>query len=134
MKTVLVADDNDQIRAIMQRRLLRSGYRVLLATNGQEAVDVARAESPSIILLDMTMPVMDGWTAARQLRADPLTRAIPIIAFTAHAMPADRDGALAAGCDDQISKPFDYEDLLRRVEALSEGGKPTGGPAMNDRG
>lgn len=123
MKSVLVADDNEQIRAIMHRRLLRSGYHVLLATNGQEALTVARAERPAVILLDMTMPVMDGWTAARELRADPVTQAIPIIAFTAHAMPADREGALAAGCDDQITKPFDYDALLRRIEELSERGR-----------
>ena len=124
MTTLLVADDNEQIREIMKRRLTRSGYQVVLAANGLEALDIARSALPALILLDLNMPVMDGWTAARELKRDPGTRAIPIIAFTAHAMPGDRDGALAAGCDDQITKPFDYDELLRKIEELSQQGPP----------
>ena len=116
MTTVLLVDDNELIRSTVTRRLARSGYEVLTAENGKEGWDVARAKHPDLILLDMTMPVMDGWTAARGMRSDPDTRDIPIVAFTAHATPDDVEGAIAAGCDDQITKPFEFDELVAKIE------------------
>lgn len=120
MATILVVDDNDMLRGVMQRRLTRAGYDVLVASNGAEGVDIASAELPDLILMDMTMPVMDGWTATRVLRADPVTRQIPILAFTAHPMTG-ADSPEAAGCDDRVSKPFEFADVLEKIRRLLNG-------------
>lgn len=118
MTTILVVDDNLMLRSVMQRRLKRVGWDVLLATNGAEGVEVAKALLPDLILMDMTMPVMDGWTATQLLRENPVTRHIPILAFTAQ--PASRQGedALAIGCNGQIAKPFEFPDVLAKIRQL----------------
>lgn len=129
MTTILVVDDNKMLRSVMQRRLSRVGWDVLLATNGAEGVATAKASRPDLILMDMTMPVMDGWTATRELRADPETRHIPIVAFTAQRTAGDSADALAAGCNDQIFKPFEFPDVLAKIRALLENAAPAGDPA-----
>ncbi|HET6232698.1 MAG TPA: response regulator [Longimicrobiaceae bacterium] len=118
MTTILLVEDNDLNREMLARRLTRRGFGLLLAVDGQEAVDLARAELPDLILLDMSLPVKDGWTAARELKADPSTRGVPVIALTAHAMAGDREQALAAGCDDYDTKPIDIDRLLEKVARL----------------
>lgn len=105
------------LRAVMQRRLIRAGFKVLAATNGAEGIEIARANLPDLILMDMTMPVMDGWTATRLLRADPVTRDIPILAFTAQPM-SGAESPQAAGCNGQVSKPFEFPDVLATIGRL----------------
>lgn len=118
MTTILVVDDNLMLRSIMQRRLKRVGLDVLLATNGAEGVEVAEALLPDLILMDMTMPVMDGWTATRLLRENPVTRHIPILAFTAQPMSLQGEDALAIGCNGHIAKPFEFPDALEKIRQL----------------
>ena len=118
---ILLVEDNEMNRDMLSRRLLRRGHEVLFAVDGQEAVDIAASESPALILMDMGLPVMDGWEATRRIKADPRTRAIPVIALTAHAMAEDRDKALAAGCDDFDTKPVEIARLLAKIEALLPG-------------
>ena len=118
---ILLVEDNEMNRDMLSRRLLRRGHEVLFAVDGQEAVDMAASESPALILMDMGLPVMDGWEATRRIKADPRTRAIPVIALTAHAMAEDRDKALAAGCDDFDTKPVEIARLLAKIEALLPG-------------
>jgi len=118
MSKILLVEDNELNRDMLSRRLARKGYDVLIAVDGQQGVDMARAEAPDIILMDMSLPVMDGWEAARTLKADEGTRAIPIVALTAHAMSEDRQSALDAGCDDYDTKPVDLKRLLGKIEAL----------------
>jgi len=118
MKLLLV-EDNELNRDMLSRRLLRRGHVLVYAADGAEAVAMARAERPDLVLMDMGLPVMDGWEATRRLKADPATRAIPVIALTAHAMAEDRDRALAAGCDDFDTKPVDIARLLAKIEALA---------------
>ena len=115
---ILVVEDNDNNRDMLTRRLQRKGFTVVAAVDGEEAQAVARAESPDLILMDMSLPVMDGWEATRRLKADPATKAIPVIALTAHAMAGDRDKALEAGCDDYDTKPIDLPRLLEKIEQL----------------
>ena len=117
MAKILLVEDTEEIRDFLSRRLARRGFEVELAVNGQEGVAQARANPPDVILLDMNMPVMDGWTAAGHLKADPSTAPITIIALTAHAMSGDRDKALGAGCDDYHPKPVDFSKLLSQIEA-----------------
>jgi CheY-like chemotaxis protein len=105
-------------RDMLSRRLVKRGYEVVVAVDGQAGVEKARSEAPALVLMDMSLPVLDGWEATRALRADPATRAIPIIALTAHAMAGDREKALAAGCDDFDTKPIELERLLGKIEAL----------------
>jgi len=112
MTLVLLVEDNDVNREMMVRRLQRAGYEVLEAVDGQQAVDRARAETPSVILMDLSLPIMDGWEATRLLKADDSTRSIPIIALTAHAMVEDRARALQAGCDGYATKPVQFKELL----------------------
>lgn len=119
MPTILLVEDNDLNREMLSRRLVRRGFQVILAVNGQEGVDRARADGPDLVLMDMSLPVKDGWTAARELKGDPATRAIPILALTAHAMSGDREQALAAGCDDYDTKPVEFDRLLRKIGALT---------------
>ncbi len=116
---VLLVEDHEEIWDFLSRRLTRRGYDVTVATDGQAGVDRARAELPEIMLLDMNLPILDGWSAARQLKAEPATGGIPIIALTAHAMSGDREKALAAGCDDYHPKPIDFSRLLAQIEALA---------------
>ena len=118
MAKILLVEDNEMNYDMLSRRLRRKGYDVLIATDGQAGVDMARAEMPALILMDMSLPVLDGWEATRQLKAADETRAIPIIALTAHAMAGDRDQALAAGCDDYDSKPVEFERLLDKINGL----------------
>ena len=118
MATILLVEDNEMNYDMLSRRLRRKGYDVLIATDGQAGLEMARAEMPALILMDMSLPVLDGWEATRQLKAAAETRAIPIIALTAHAMAGDRDQALAAGCDDYDSKPVEFDRLLYKIKGL----------------
>jgi len=117
MTKILLVEDHEELWDFLSRRLRRRGFDVVLAHDGQQGVDMARAERPDVILLDMNLPVMDGWTAARTLRADGDTARIPIIALTAHAMSGDRDRMLEAGCDDYHPKPVDFPQLLAQIDA-----------------
>lgn len=118
MSKILLIEDNEMNRDMLSRRLARKGYDVILAVDGRQGVDMARSERPDLILMDMSLPVMDGWEASRTLKADGETRAIPIIALTAHALSEDRQSALDAGCDDYDTKPVDLKRLLGKMEAL----------------
>ena len=127
MTRVLLVEDHEEIWDFLSRRLRRRGYEVILATDGQEGVDKARAERPDVVLLDMNLPVVDGWTAAGMIRSSPETASTPIIALTAHAMSGDREKAMAAGCDEYHPKPVDFSRLLQQIEALAGGGVPAPG-------
>ena len=118
MAKILLVEDNEMNRDMLSRRLVRRGYEVVVAVDGREGITQARAEAPALILMDMSLPGLDGWEATRELRADPATRSIPVIALTAHAMAGDREKALAAGCDDFDTKPIELERLLGKIEAL----------------
>ena len=118
MTTILIVEDNEMNRDMLSRRLARKGYEVLIAVDGVSGVDVARSATPDLILMDMSLPVMDGWEATRRMKADEALRDIPIIALTAHAMANDRDKALAAGCDDYDTKPIELPRLLAKIDAL----------------
>jgi two-component system, cell cycle response regulator DivK len=118
MAKILLVEDNEMNRDMLSRRLARRGYEVVVAVDGQEGLAKARVEAPALVLMDMSLPVLDGWEATRALRADPATRSIPVIALTAHAMAGDREKALVAGCDDFDTKPIELERLLGKIEAL----------------
>ena len=118
MTTILIVEDNEMNRDMLSRRLARKGYEVLLAVDGANGVAMASAEVPDLILMDMSLPVVDGREATRRLKADPRLCGIPIIALTAHAMATDRDKALAAGCDDYDTKPIELPRLLAKIKAL----------------
>ena len=118
MATIMVVEDNELSRDALSRRLERRGYRVVLAVDGQEAIDVAHAERPDLILMDLGLPRIDGWEATRQLKADLTTRGIPVIVLSAHAMTNDRDKALQAGGDDFDTKPVRFQSLIEKIEAL----------------
>ena len=118
MARILLVEDNEMNRDMLSRRLAKRGHEVLIAADGQQGVEMAAAERPEIILLDMSLPVMDGWEAARRLKTDPATRDIPVIALTAHAMAGDRERCLEAGADDYDTKPVDFKRLLGKIEAL----------------
>lgn len=131
MARLLLVEDTEEIWDFLSRRLQRRGHEVALAHDGEAGVAAARSEGPQVILLDMNLPVVDGWTVARTLKADPTTAAIPIIALTAHALAGDRDKALAAGCDDYHPKPVDFSKLLTQIDAAlgtTPGGDPGSGP------
>jgi CheY-like chemotaxis protein len=115
MTHILLVEDNEMNRDMLSRRLRRKGFEVSTANDGVEGVDQARALMPDLILLDMSLPLKDGWTAAAELKADAETKAIPIIALTAHAMQGDRDKALAAGCDEYDTKPVEFSRLLEKM-------------------
>ncbi len=117
MATILLVEDHQEIWDFLSRRLKRRGYEVVVAQDGQEGLDKARAEKPDLLLLDMNLPVMDGWTVAQTLKGDSATKGIPIIALTAHAMSGDREKAINAGCDDYHAKPVDFSQLLSQIEA-----------------
>jgi len=118
MKKLLLVEDNEMNRDMLSRRLVRRGYEVLIAVDGAEGIASATEHRPDLILMDMSLPVLDGWEATRRLKSDPLTMAIPVIALTAHAMAEDREKAMAAGCDDYDTKPIEMARLLGKIEAL----------------
>jgi two-component system, cell cycle response regulator DivK len=118
MAKILLVEDNEMNRDMLSRRLERRGYQVLIAVDGQQGVDMALAEGPDLVLMDMSLPILDGWEATRRLKAEAKTRAIPIIALTAHAMAGDREKALEAGCDDYDTKPIELPRLLGKIEEL----------------
>ena len=116
---ILLVEDNELNRDMLTRRLERKEYQVLCAKNGQEAIDIAQSDKPDIILMDLSLPIMDGWTAAKKIKEDKGTESIPIIALTAHAMRGDRETALEAGCDDYDTKPINFERLLGKIGSLT---------------
>jgi CheY-like chemotaxis protein len=120
MVKILYVEDDEMNRDMLSRRLKRKGYEVVLAVDGEQGVAMAQSEAPDLILMDMSLPVMDGWEATQQLKAAPETRSIPIIALTAHAMAGDRQKALEAGCDDYDTKPIELPRLLAKIKALLE--------------
>ncbi len=120
MPKILLAEDNEDNRDLLERRLSRRGYEVILAVDGGQAVEKARSDRPDLILMDMNMPVLDGWEATRQIKTEDGASAPPIIALTAHAMSGDREKALEAGCDDYHTKPVELPRLLAQIEALLE--------------
>ena len=118
MPKILLVEDNEMNRDMLSRRLLRKGYEVVLAVDGQHGVEMAQSEAPDLVLMDMSLPILDGWEATRRLKADAATQRIPVIALTAHAMSSDRDKALEAGCDDYDTKPIELPRLLEKIETL----------------
>ncbi len=118
MAKLLLVEDNELNRDMLSRRLLRRGYEVVMAVDGPNALRMAASARPALILMDLSLPLMDGWEATRRLKADPELRAIPVIALTAHAMEGDRQRALEAGCDDFDTKPIELERLLSKIEGL----------------
>ncbi len=116
MPKILLVEDNEMNRDMLSRRLIRRGYEVVIATDGQQGVDLATSAAPDLILMDMSLPVIDGWEATRRIKAAEGTKKIPVIALTAHAMAGDREQALAAGCDDYDTKPIDLERLLPKIQ------------------
>jgi two-component system cell cycle response regulator DivK len=118
MTTILIVEDNEMNRDMLSRRLVRKGYEVLIALDGAMGIDVAREKSPDLILMDMSLPVVDGWEATRQIKADAALNHIPVIALTAHAMANDRDKALEAGCEDYDTKPIELPRLLAKIVTL----------------
>jgi CheY-like chemotaxis protein len=121
MPRILLVEDNEMNRDMLSRRLERRGFEVVMAVDGAEGVAKAKSEQPALVLLDMSLPVIDGWEAARRIRDDPDTAAIPMIALTAHAMDGDREKAIAAGCNDYDVKPVDLARLLEKMAALGVG-------------
>ncbi len=115
---VLIVEDNEMNRDMLSRRLIRKGYSVVMATDGEQGVAMAASEAPDLILMDMSLPKLDGWEATRRLKADAELKKIPVIALTAHAMATDRDKALEAGCDDYDTKPVDLPRLLEKIETI----------------
>jgi two-component system, cell cycle response regulator DivK len=118
MPKILLVEDNEMNRDMLSRRLRRKGYVVAMALDGQSALEMSQTEAPNLILMDVGLPVLDGWEATRRLKADPSTRHIPVIALTAHAMSSDREKAVEAGCDDYETKPIELPRLLAKIEGL----------------
>ena len=118
MAKVLLVEDNEMNRDMLSRRLIRRGFEVVFAVNGKQGVDLARSEKPDIILMDMSLPIMDGWEATRCVESDEATRSVPVIGLTAHAMSGDREKAIEAGCDDYDTKPVDLDRLIGKIERL----------------
>jgi len=118
MYKILLVEDNEMNRDMLARRLMRKSYEVVVAVDGQQGVEAAGTERPDLILMDLSLPVMDGWTAIKNLKSDPALNGIPIIALTAHAMTSDRDRAFEAGCDDYDTKPVDWARLLGKIQAF----------------
>jgi CheY-like chemotaxis protein len=125
MPTLLLVEDNEMNRDMLSRRLERKGYTVVIAVDGGEGLSMARTSAPDLILMDMNLPVVDGWEATRQLKADAATAGIPVIGLTAHAMTGDREKGIAAGCDDYDIKPIDFNRLVGKIDALlARGAEP----------
>lgn len=118
MAKILLVEDNEMNRDMLLRRLKRRGYQVIAASDGEHGIQLAHAEAPDLILMDMSLPVLDGWEATRQLKATPATQSIPIIALTAHAMAGDREKAIAAGCNDYDTKPIEFPRLLGKIQVF----------------
>lgn len=118
MPKILLVEDNEMNRDMLSRRLMRRGYEVVLAIDGEDGLTKVASEAPDLILMDMSLPILDGWEATRRLKSEQATQHIPVIALTAHAMSSDRDKALEAGCDDYDTKPVELERLLEKIEAL----------------
>ncbi len=118
MPKILLVEDNEMNRDMLSRRLVRKGYEVVVAVDGQAGVEMASSESPDLILMDMSLPIIDGWEATRRIKGETATGGIPVIALTAHAMATDREKALDAGCDDYDTKPIDLQRLLGKIEEL----------------
>jgi len=120
MPKILLVEDNEMNRDMLSRRLTRRGYEVVMAADGQEGVNLAASAAPDLVLMDMSLPVIDGWEATKRIKADPATAALPVIALTAHAMSGDREQALAAGCDDYDTKPIELDRLLGKIATQLE--------------
>jgi two-component system cell cycle response regulator DivK len=118
MPKILLVEDNEMNRDMLSRRLLKAGFEMVIAVDGEQAVDLARSETPDLILMDISLPGLDGWEATRLLKAMPETRSIPIIALTAHAMAGDREKSLAAGCNDYDTKPIDFRRLMDKIQGF----------------
>ena len=118
MAKILLVEDNEMNRDMLSRRLMRKGYEVVIGEDGARGLALAASEAPDIVLMDMSLPVMDGWEATRRIKAAPETAAIPVIALTAHAMASDREKAMEAGCDDYDTKPVELDRLLGKIEKL----------------
>jgi len=118
MTKILLVEDNEANRDMLSRRLQRKGFEVSIAVDGRQGLDYANRDRPNLILMDMSLPILDGWETTRRLKADPQTAPIPIVALTAHAMSGDRERALQAGCDDYDTKPVEFARLLGKIEAL----------------
>jgi CheY-like chemotaxis protein len=128
MPKLLLVEDNEENRDGLSRHLRRKGYEVLLAADGRQGVETARAQAPDLVLMDMSLPVLDGWEATRLLKAAAETRHIPVIALTAHAMAGDREKALEAGCDEYDTKPIEFARLLGKIQALLDKSAPPAPP------
>lgn len=124
MPRILIVEDNEVNRDMLSRRLTRRGYDVVVAVDGEEGIQLAQNQNPGLILMDMSLPVMDGWEATRRLKAAPDTQMIPIIALTAHALMSDREQAFEVGCDDYETKPIDFPRLLEKIESRIGPGSP----------
>ena len=118
-KIVLLVEDNELNRDMLSRRLERKGYEILMATDGEQGVQMAGSAKPDVILMDMSLPLTDGWEATRRLKTDPATRHIPVIGLSAHAMAGDREKAMEAGCDDYETKPVDLPRLISKIEGMT---------------
>jgi CheY-like chemotaxis protein len=118
MAKILIVEDNEMNRDMLSRRLIRRGYEVVMAIDGEQGINAAQSECPDLILMDMSLPVVDGWEATRRLKAEPQTRGIPVIGLTAHAMAGDREKVISAGCDDYDTKPVELPRLLQKIEVL----------------
>lgn len=126
MSKILIVEDDEVNWKMLSRRLQRRGYEVIISEDGKDGVTKARSDSPDLILMDMDLPVLDGWSATRKIKSSPETRSIPVIAFTAHAMAGDREKALEAGCDDYDTKPVEFSRLLGKIETLLGRGQING--------
>jgi CheY-like chemotaxis protein len=124
MAKLLLVEDNEMNRDMLSRRLIRRGYEVAIAIDGAQGVEMARTETPDLVLMDLSLPVIDGWEATRRIKAAQETKHLPVIGLTAHAMAGDREKAIEAGCDDYDTKPIELERLLQKVEALLQGKVP----------
>jgi CheY-like chemotaxis protein len=118
MPTILVVEDNELNRDMLTRRLNRHGFETIVATDGREGVELTLSRQPDLVLMDMSLPVLDGWEATRMIKSSPKGQSIPVIALTAHAMSGDRERALDSGCDDYDTKPVEFQGLLSKIEAL----------------
>ena len=118
MTKILLVEDNEMNRDMLSRRLIRRGFQVVFAMDGQQGIDLAHSERPDVILMDMSLPVIDGWEATRRLKADDTTRSVPVIGLTAHAMSGDREKAIEAGCDDYDIKPVELDRLIGKIARL----------------
>jgi CheY-like chemotaxis protein len=117
---ILLVEDNEMNRDMLSRRLIRNGFEIVIAVDGQQGVDLAASAQPDLILMDLSLPVIDGWEATRRVKANPATAKIPVIALTAHAMAQDKEKALAAGCDDFDTKPVEFDRLMGKIRRLLE--------------